>query len=407
MFLKKSSCLAINIACSVVFFSAGSAWGETFHQKHPALRIQPLKITDASGLAASNPIVPDRKTIKLIDLETSSLQPEPDATTENNSEEKANEDAKEPEWRFSIQPTILLPFNINGTATVEGPIRLTREDLLERINIPTDAIPEELLLLPGQLRDRASNLEFARPESGSVDISNGIIVSSIDYDLDLEDVLSFDRAIRLSGRFEAWKDRLGFTFDGQYTRVKLTGDASIGPIEIEATNGNIITTGTAEFDLEYVSEMATFDLATSYHFGSDTRNQPSDRSPNPQFPLFFAEPYAGIRIGYIGQEAKIDPGPDLDADAVYLDPILGARLGLQVSDKIILGVRGDVGGFGVGTNLTWFLVTGLDWHFAKSTSLRFAYRIYDMDFNTENDNGRDFDLEYQEQGIWLGFNFYL
>jgi opacity protein-like surface antigen len=400
MSLEKISYLAIKIAYSVAFLSAGSAWGESLHQKRQTFKIQPTRITNASGLTLSTPIVPEPESIILVD-------PESSVAAENDSKKQANDKRQEPEWRFSIQPTILLPFRIKGTATVEGPFRLQPEDLLERIDIPTDAVPEELLLLPGQLRDRASNLEFARPESGSVDISNGIIVSSIDYDLDLEDVLSFDQAIRLSGRFEAWKDRLGFTFDGQYTRVKLTGDASIGPIQIEATNGNIITTETARFDLEYVTEMATFDLATSYHFGNDTRNQASDQSPNGQFPLFFAEPYAGIRIGYIGQEAKIDPGSDLDADAVYLDPILGARLGLQVSDKVTFGVRGDVGGFGVGTNLTWFLVAGLDWHFAQSTSLRFAYRIYDMDFNTENDNGRDFDLEYQEQGIWLGFNFYL
>lgn len=397
--------LILNTTFSTLCLSAGSAWGEIPLKETEILKIRSQKTLSTTWLTPSNPIVPERETIKFVNQDPNNWQSEPDLAVANNSEINSNEAKKAKKWRFSLQPTILLPFSIQGTASVEGPILVGANDLLETIEIPSDAIPETFLLRSSEVRERANDLEFDRPELGTLNVSDGIPIRSIDFDLDLEDVLSFDRAIRLSGRFEAWRDRLGFTFDGQYSRIKQTGDATIGPIEIVGTNGNTITTGTAEFDLEFVSEMATFDLATSYHFGNDTRNQSPENSSNPQYPLLFAEPYAGIRISYLGQEAKIDPGPDIDVDTVYVDPILGARLGLQVSDQVTFAVRGDVGGFGVGSNLTWFLVAGLDWQFVKSTSLRFAYRIYDFDFDTDNDN--DFSLDYQEEGIWLGFNFYL
>lgn len=405
-----SSCLAIKSICSIVFLSAGSAWGETPHQKLKTFKIQPQRTTSASLLTPSNPIVTDLETRGFFNEEPTNWPLEPDAIAENNSEINSSEGTKEKEWRFSIQPSLLIPFSIQGTANVQGPILLRVNNLLQRRvrEIEPNAILRNLkfLLLPSEITARPNNnLEFERPQSGTFDISDGLIIRSIDFDLDLDDIANFDRAIRLSSRFEAWKDRLGFTFDGQYTRVKLAGDASVGPIEVTTRNGNTITTGTADFDLEYVSEAATFALATSYHFGSDTRNQASEESSNRQFPLLFAEPYAGIRISYLAQEIKIDPGADFNADEVFLDPILGARLGFQVSERVTFGVRGDVGGFGVGTNLTWFLVAGLDWQFAQSTSLRFAYRIFDTDTDIGDDN--DFSLEYQEQGIWLGFNFYL
>lgn len=42
-----------------------------------------------------------------------------------------------------------------------------------------------------------------------------------------------------------------------------------------------------------------------------------------------------------------------DRSNSWVDPIIGARLSADLSTKVMVNLRGDIGGFGVGSDFTW------------------------------------------------------
>jgi len=92
------------------------------------------------------------------------------------------------------------------------------------------------------------------------------------------------------------------------------------------------------------------------------------------------EPLAGVRYDRVGGEIG---GPFGHARALtqgWVDPILGVHLRLDLSESVSLDFRGDVGGFGVGSKLTWQAFPYLRWRFAKIAALQAGYRILSIDY---------------------------
>ena len=46
-----------------------------------------------------------------------------------------------------------------------------------------------------------------------------------------------------------------------------------------------------------------------------------------------------------------------------------------------LSLRGDIGGFGVGSDLSWNAVGAASWAFAENWSAVLAYRLLDVDYD--------------------------
>jgi hypothetical protein len=65
----------------------------------------------------------------------------------------------------------------------------------------------------------------------------------------------------------------------------------------------------------------------------------------------------------------------------------GAR-GRYCIRRITLGVRGDVGGFGVGPDLTWSLVGSIQYHVSRQVSVGGGYCALDIDY-TQGCSGLD------------------
>jgi hypothetical protein len=73
---------------------------------------------------------------------------------------------------------------------------------------------------------------------------------------------------------------------------------------------------------------------------------------------------AGVTIGdltVIGGRAIAKSG-----DVSWADPLIGARVRHQFSPTMELVIRGDVGGFGVGSRFSWQAVGTFNWDFAKT-----------------------------------------
>ena len=59
----------------------------------------------------------------------------------------------------------------------------------------------------------------------------------------------------------------------------------------------------------------------------------------------------------------------------------------MLSERVTLVVRGDAGGFGVGSELTWNLVGNVQYHLSRTVSLGMGYRALSIDY--EQGSGTD------------------
>ena len=87
----------------------------------------------------------------------------------------------------------------------------------------------------------------------------------------------------------------------------------------------------------------------------------------------------------------------------WFDPIVGARWIEDISRGFILIVRGDVGGFGVGSEMTWQAAGGLG-VLAGGFAILLEYHY--MDVKYEQGTGEDlFVYDVIEKSIRVGFGF--
>ena len=66
----------------------------------------------------------------------------------------------------------------------------------------------------------------------------------------------------------------------------------------------------------------------------------------------------------------------------WFDPIVGAQAFLPLSKAFQLQLRGDVGGFHVGSNFTWQAIARVNWQVSRVVTLGIGYRWLDQDFET-------------------------
>lgn len=91
------------------------------------------------------------------------------------------------------------------------------------------------------------------------------------------------------------------------------------------------------------------------------------------------------------------------AGADWIDPLVGLQYNVPIADAWRFNLRGDVGGFGVGSDLTYQVLTNLRWQANKRIGIAFGYRLIAFDYEDGTRNGpgyQRYDLE--EQGPFVG-----
>jgi hypothetical protein len=191
-----------------------------------------------------------------------------------------------------------------------------------------------------------------------------------DVDLDLGDTLEviFDSfKFAFMGRFEAHKGNLLFTLDVDYTNLDDEHTTARGLDADVSTKSWIV-----EFGAGY--RLGTWPLSPSI------------------YPALAVDFLAGGRYVWLELGLDIDGGPlggiDVERDVDWIDPFVGGRLLLTLSQRVSLAVRGDVGGFGVGSELTWNLVGNVQYHLSRTVSLGAGYRAISIDYEQGSGNDR-------------------
>jgi hypothetical protein len=122
---------------------------------------------------------------------------------------------------------------------------------------------------------------------------------------------------------------------------------------------------------------------------------------------------AGIRY----YDLHVDLDVDIEAEGAqasfsasgdenWIDPNIGMIFSYPFSERWSLNARGDIGGFGAGSDFAWQLWGLFDWRFGKSKhhSVVFGWRHLDWDYKTGSGDDR-FELDTYMTGPIVGLRF--
>jgi hypothetical protein len=138
-----------------------------------------------------------------------------------------------------------------------------------------------------------------------------------------------DSLIGLSAYLEARKDNFGVFAQPIYMQLKFNSPA--GMFQSNLTS-----------DLEYI-EFGGF--YRPLRGTVDVDGKPRD---------WLIDGLVGGRYTYLNQEVSFAALPNSPSKSKsWVDPFFGARARLDLDDHFVFEVRGDIGGFGVGSDFTW------------------------------------------------------
>lgn len=106
---------------------------------------------------------------------------------------------------------------------------------------------------------------------------------------------------------------------------------------------------------------------------------------------------AGVRYVDLSFDVEIGTTVDEDATEAWVDPWIGARGTIPLSDTWSIALRGDVGGFGVGSQFSWQAIGVVGAELGGGWRLDLGYRAIGIDF----DDG-DLQFDTRVHGPLLG-----
>jgi hypothetical protein len=114
----------------------------------------------------------------------------------------------------------------------------------------------------------------------------------------------------------------------------------------------------------------------------------------------FIDAIAGLRYFEIDNLINVGQQQILDRTVNVTDPFVGIRF-RTVSDKWINGARIDVGGFGIGSNISWKANLLVGYQFSELLAVSLGYQAYGIDYEKDK-----FGLDLISSGFATGVNFH-
>ena len=215
----------------------------------------------------------------------------------------------------------------------------------------------------------------------------GVRGVTADVSADFGDIIdASDSVVAFSGHLEVGYGPFAGFVDGLY--ADLGADDQSGPA------------GMAQVDVEFQQTIVDFGLM--YRLG--TWEPSGDAALNRHDTTL--DLYAGAR--YNGLEIEVRPAnlPDRSSDKDWFDPIIGAKAVLPIARDWHVRLNGDVGGFGVASDLTWSAtaVIGYDFLvFNHPATVLGGYRAIGWDYS-DGSGTSEFTWDIIQHGPILGFS---
>jgi hypothetical protein len=92
------------------------------------------------------------------------------------------------------------------------------------------------------------------------------------------------------------------------------------------------------------------------------------------------------------------------SDRNWFHPFFGVRASYPLGEKMLIWLRGDIGGFIFRSDLTWNVASMLEFRFGPTISAVGGYRIMDVDYHDSSEADL-FRYQVQSQGPVLAIVF--
>lgn len=121
-------------------------------------------------------------------------------------------------------------------------------------------------------------------------------------------------------------------------------------------------------------------------------------------PDFTLDALAGARFWHISNDVTIStPGPYSYRESFgWVDPVVGLRAFLPLTDKLSVQAQADVGGFGAGSDITWSALATINYTFTDHLSVSAGYKVLDVDYDR---GGHVFDTRLSGPVLGLTLRF--
>jgi hypothetical protein len=133
--------------------------------------------------------------------------------------------------------------------------------------------------------------------------------------------------------------------------------------------------------------------------------------------LYRATPWLELGLG--GLINSINSGADLNVKAIgggttsksksltktWFDPMLITRINSKSGEKFIYQFRGEIGGFGIGSDLAWQIQAYAGYRFSKLFQITGGYRIISLDYESGSGENRFmYNVDTSGPVVRFGFN---
>jgi hypothetical protein len=112
---------------------------------------------------------------------------------------------------------------------------------------------------------------------------------------------------------------------------------------------------------------------------------------------------AGGRFWYIHMDLDTTSPINPTKYNNFIDPIIGARTKIDLTDKLVLNLEGDIGGFGVGSEFTWNAQGSFAYQFTPLISAFAGYRVLYVDYKAGNSNRYEETIQGPMGGVTFRF----
>lgn len=208
----------------------------------------------------------------------------------------------------------------------------------------------------------------------AVDGTTGVGPTSISADTSISDMVD-ELDFGYMSYFEVGKGRWSLGVDAIYAELSDGSTFAVGPVS-----------GSADFE----QQQAWITARLQYNLIKTDRHK--------------LDIFAGFRWTYIDIDIDINtnlgPGVNLGLTRDWFDPIVGFRSVCDLSDKWFLQVMGDIGGFGVESDLTWQALAGFGYRFTPKLNGLIGYRALGVDYDKDG-----FKLDTTSYGPIIGLSY--
>ncbi len=243
----------------------------------------------------------------------------------------------------------------------------------------------------------------ATPYVWAISLNGDITIKNRSLSVDasfLDIVEASDSIFAFMGHFDATKGKWGLFFDPAYMNVS----AEKG-VNLESVNVSVDAT----------MELAIIEFGGTYRIADWAVGPKGKESKNAKDQTAWLDAMVGGRWTYLKGEVDLRVSAAqlglsgqrvVEKSRSWIDPFVGARLGANLSENWVVPVRGDIGGFGAGSDFTWHVVALAGYSFemfGRDAAVLAGYRALYQDF--ERGSGSDrFVWDMTLHGPILGLN---